>query len=282
MTLTAGSCELKPAARRPIRLSDYPHDFGHSGERGSDGTAIGGVPKKTARTAPPIVRRVADAKPSTLWCGCDISAWLAVSVPQTGRQPFGLRGASSGALHRGGYVLADTTLTALLEPPVASVSRLALASNRRLHERKKKPPINPTPPPPTEDEIKFGDELPVLPIRNAVLFPGAVAPFDVGREKIGRAGGGRAQPAEPGDRDLRAARSVDGRSERGRSVPGRLRRARPQGAQALERQLLADPAGPDPHSARHASRRHRPTSGREITRLDDAEHGGRRGRSAGA
>src|SRR5580698_7851627 len=35
-----------------------------------------------------------------------------------------------------------------------------------------------------EDEpIKFGDELAVLPIRNAVLFPGAVAPFDVGREK---------------------------------------------------------------------------------------------------
>ena len=27
------------------------------------------------------------------------------------------------------------------------------------------------------------EELPVLPIRNAVLFPGAVAPFDVGREK---------------------------------------------------------------------------------------------------
>src|SRR5580700_10932770 len=35
-----------------------------------------------------------------------------------------------------------------------------------------------------EDEpVVFGDELPVLPIRNAVLFPGAVAPFDVGREK---------------------------------------------------------------------------------------------------
>src|SRR3974390_1632538 len=35
-----------------------------------------------------------------------------------------------------------------------------------------------------EDEaIQFGDEVPVLPIRNAVLFPGAVAPFDVGREK---------------------------------------------------------------------------------------------------
>jgi len=33
------------------------------------------------------------------------------------------------------------------------------------------------------DEIKLADELPVLPIRNAVLFPGAVAPFDVGREK---------------------------------------------------------------------------------------------------
>src|SRR5688572_6729640 len=33
------------------------------------------------------------------------------------------------------------------------------------------------------EEVAFGDELPVLPIRNAVLFPGAVAPFDVGREK---------------------------------------------------------------------------------------------------
>ncbi|MGC4070026.1 MAG: LON peptidase substrate-binding domain-containing protein [Polyangiaceae bacterium] len=38
-------------------------------------------------------------------------------------------------------------------------------------------------PAPAEDEVEFSDELPVLPIRNAVLFPGAVAPFDVGREK---------------------------------------------------------------------------------------------------
>jgi ATP-dependent Lon protease len=38
-------------------------------------------------------------------------------------------------------------------------------------------------PPRDEDTVQFGDELPVLPIRNAVLFPGAVAPFDVGREK---------------------------------------------------------------------------------------------------
>ncbi|MEB2313622.1 MAG: endopeptidase La [Sorangiineae bacterium] len=45
---------------------------------------------------------------------------------------------------------------------------------------KKKPP---PPAPVSEDEIQFGDELAVLPIRNAVLFPGAVAPFDVGREK---------------------------------------------------------------------------------------------------
>ena len=44
---------------------------------------------------------------------------------------------------------------------------------------KKNPPI----PPRSEEEVVFGDELPVLPIRNAVLFPGAVAPFDVGREK---------------------------------------------------------------------------------------------------
>ncbi len=34
-----------------------------------------------------------------------------------------------------------------------------------------------------EEIAPFGDELCVLPIRNAVLFPGAVAPFDVGREK---------------------------------------------------------------------------------------------------
>jgi ATP-dependent Lon protease len=39
------------------------------------------------------------------------------------------------------------------------------------------------PPKPEEEAVQFGDELPVLPIRNAVLFPGAVAPFDVGREK---------------------------------------------------------------------------------------------------
>src|SRR3569832_994850 len=44
---------------------------------------------------------------------------------------------------------------------------------------KKTPPM----PPRSEEEVVFGDELPVLPIRNAVLFPGAVAPFDVGREK---------------------------------------------------------------------------------------------------
>ncbi len=34
-----------------------------------------------------------------------------------------------------------------------------------------------------EQDLNFSDELPILPIRNAVLFPGAVAPFDVGREK---------------------------------------------------------------------------------------------------
>jgi ATP-dependent Lon protease len=41
----------------------------------------------------------------------------------------------------------------------------------------------PITPPPSGDDIEFGTELPILPIRNAVLFPGAVAPFDVGREK---------------------------------------------------------------------------------------------------
>ncbi|MDX2054376.1 MAG: endopeptidase La [Polyangiaceae bacterium] len=49
-----------------------------------------------------------------------------------------------------------------------------------MSEKKKEAP---PPLPPSDEEIKFGDELAVLPIRNAVLFPGAVAPFDVGREK---------------------------------------------------------------------------------------------------
>jgi ATP-dependent Lon protease len=50
-----------------------------------------------------------------------------------------------------------------------------------MSEKKAPPP----PPKPAQDDevVQFGDELPVLPIRNAVLFPGAVAPFDVGREK---------------------------------------------------------------------------------------------------
>ena len=38
-------------------------------------------------------------------------------------------------------------------------------------------------PAPSEKDLQFGEDLAVLPIRNAVLFPGAVAPFDVGREK---------------------------------------------------------------------------------------------------
>jgi ATP-dependent Lon protease len=32
-------------------------------------------------------------------------------------------------------------------------------------------------------ELELDDELALLPIRNHVLFPGSVAPFDVGREK---------------------------------------------------------------------------------------------------
>ncbi|MBM4363911.1 MAG: endopeptidase La, partial [Deltaproteobacteria bacterium] len=50
-----------------------------------------------------------------------------------------------------------------------------------MSDKKKPPPQGAAQP--TEDELRFPDELAVLPIRNAVLFPGAVAPFDVGREK---------------------------------------------------------------------------------------------------
>ena len=51
-----------------------------------------------------------------------------------------------------------------------------------MSEKKKEASVS-TSIPPSEDDLKFDDELPVLPIRNAVLFPGAVVPFDVGREK---------------------------------------------------------------------------------------------------
>ena len=53
-----------------------------------------------------------------------------------------------------------------------------------MSEKKKEASVS-TSIPPSEDDLKFDDELPVLPIRNAVLFPGAVVPFDVGREKSG-------------------------------------------------------------------------------------------------
>src|SRR6478736_5979601 len=52
-----------------------------------------------------------------------------------------------------------------------------------MSDKKGPPAPPPRPGTPDEDAVQFGDELPVLPIRNAVLFPGAVAPFDVGREK---------------------------------------------------------------------------------------------------
>ena len=69
-----------------------------------------------------------------------------------------------------------------------------------------------------EDEpIQFGDELPVLPIRNAVLFPGAVAPFDVGREKSVALVEDVDNLTSPGHRHLRPARSVDRRSGRART-----------------------------------------------------------------
>src|SRR5690606_18693976 len=71
--------------------------------------------------------------------------------------------------------------------PGAGVARLLTRSQPEAPNSRDpmsdKDPSSVPPPPPSEDEIEFGDELPVLPIRNAVLFPGAVAPFDVGREK---------------------------------------------------------------------------------------------------
>ena len=102
---------------------------------------------------------------------------------------------------------------------------------------------------PEDEAVQFGDELPVLPIRNAVLFPGAVAPFDVGREKSVALVEDVDNLTVARHRHLRAARSVDRRSGQGRPAPGRLRGARPQGAQAQLGQLLAHPAGAHAHPA---------------------------------
>ena len=105
-------------------------------------------------------------------------------------------------------------------------------------------------PPRRKRVVVFGDELPVLPIRNAVLFPGAVAPFDVGREKSVALVEDVDNLASPviaifAQKDP----STDDPGAR-RSAPGRLRRARAQGAQAQLGQLLAHPAGPHAHPAR--------------------------------
>ena len=59
----------------------------------------------------------------------------------------------------------------------------------------------------------------MLPIRNAVLFPGAVAPFDVGREKsVALVEDVADLPGPVIGRDLRPARSLDRRSRRGEDL----------------------------------------------------------------
>src|SRR6476469_7623415 len=112
---------------------------------------------------------------------------------------------------------------------------------------KKTPP--PQMPQRSEEEVQFGDELPVLPIRNAVLFPGAVAPFDVGREK---------SVALVEDVDnfpspviaIFAEGSRDRRSPSRRPPSSRMRGARAQGAEAQLRKLFAHSPRAHPHQAR--------------------------------
>ncbi len=141
---------------------------------------------------------------------------------------------------------------------------------------KKNPPM----PPRSEEEVVFGDELPVLPIRNAVLFPGAVAPFDVGREKSVALVEDVDNLPGPRHRHLRPARSLHGRPGRGGPLPRRLRRARPQGPQAQLGQLLADPPGADAHPAR-VRHRQRPLPQGQGPPARRAPERGRRGRGPG-
>ena len=76
-----------------------------------------------------------------------------------------------------------------------------------------------------EQEMDLTEEMPLLPIRNAVLFPGAVAPFDVGREKsvVGSRHRDQSHPSS----DLRAARRTGdtGQDELYRGVAARVLKA---------------------------------------------------------
>lgn len=90
----------------------------------------------------------------------------------------------------------------------------------------------PSPPRQEEEAVQFGDELPVLPIRNAVLFPGAVAPFDVGREKSVALVEDVDNMSTPVIAIFRSTRSVDRRSGSRGPSPGGMCGAGAEGAKA--------------------------------------------------
>ncbi len=141
---------------------------------------------------------------------------------------------------------------------------------------KKNPPM----PPRSEEEVVFGDELPVLPIRNAVLFPAPSRPSTSAARSRSR--WWRTSTTSP----ARSSRSSPSAIRRP-TIPGRRTCTRSGCAarvlKALEAQLgqlLADLAGPHAHPARQ---RHGPHA---VPARQDPPHGragdgGRRGGGAG-
>ena len=94
-----------------------------------------------------------------------------------------------------------------------------------------------------EQPVEIPDTLPILPLRNSVLFPGSIIPIDVGRRKSVRLVEDAIAKERPviGILTQKDARTEDPGA--GRPLHGRLRGPHPQGHQAREGQLLRHPAG---------------------------------------
>ena len=66
-----------------------------------------------------------------------------------------------------------------------------------------------------EQPVEIPDTLPILPLRNSVLFPGSIIPIDVGRKKVGPARRGGDLEGAAGHRH----RHAEGRAHRGSRAP---------------------------------------------------------------
>ena len=113
--------------------------------------------------------------------------------------------------------------------------------------------------------IEIPAELPVLPLRDTVLFPNSFMPLAVAREASVRLID-EATTSGPHDRRVHPARSVDRGAAAGRSLHDRHRHPHPQDVQAARRQPAPDRpgagAGPARPDRRRPGRTSRPPSPR--------------------